>query len=151
MDIIAHFVWPHVDRRGPDECWPWTGNVNTSRAGHGVAYIGNERSMSAARAVYQLSIRPLERHEVIDHLCRNPLCVNPAHLEPVTQAVNVQRGRVREANLARAAAITHCPQGHEYTPDNTYWYQAKNRKAPARHCKTCAREANQRSRQRRKG
>ena len=119
MEIIARYVWPHVDRRGPDECWPWTGGRNTSGAGHGVAYVGNARSIAAHRAVYQLMVRPLERHEICDHLCRNPLCVNPAHIEIVTQKVNVQRGRVSETNRARAAAVTHCPKGHEYTEENT--------------------------------
>lgn len=139
MEIIARFVWAKVDRKGPDECWPWLGGKNSSGAGHGVAYVGNGRSMSAHRAVYQLMVRPLSPREVVDHLCRNPICVNPDHLEPVTQKTNVARGRVGETNKARGAAITHCPQGHEYTPANTYVYhQAKTGKT-MRQCRSCKR------------
>ncbi len=70
-----------------------------------------------------------------------PHCVNPAHMEPVTQAENVQRGRVSEANRARNAAITHCPHGHEYTPENTRMIKLKTGYM-ARACRTCERIRN---------
>lgn len=138
MEIIAHFVWAKVDRRGPDECWPWLGGYN-KRGGHGVAYVGNGKSMSAHKAVYTLMVAPVPPGLVLDHVvCQNPICVNPAHCEPVTQQVNVQRGRVGAANKARCAAITHCPQGHEYTPENTKMGKLKNGHM-ARQCRECGR------------
>lgn len=52
---------------------------------------------------------------VIDHLCRNPRCINPDHLEVVTQRENIIRGT---GFTARHAAKTHCPQGHALSVDN---------------------------------
>jgi hypothetical protein len=80
--------------------------------------------------VYELLVGPVGADLTLDHLCRNRACVNPDHLEPVTIAVNVLRG---ESPPARNARKTHCPQGHEYTPDNTY-YNQKGWRA----CATCS-------------
>lgn len=71
----------------------------------------------------------------IDHLCFNKLCYEPTHLEAVTHQENLQRSGAR---------VTHCPQGHEYTEENTY------RQGNMRSCKICRREASKRQRQRRK-
>lgn len=76
----------------------------------------------------------------VDHLCSNKACMNPDHLEAVTASVNNKRAYERgerarttpnNANLAK----THCPQGHEYSSENTYMNVADRR----RHCKTCNR------------
>ena len=72
----------------------------------------------------------------LDHLCRVPACVNPAHLEPVTHAENLMRSPV--APTAINARKTHCPQGHPYVAGNTY-YRANGH----RHCKTCTLERQQ--------
>lgn len=136
-EIVARHVWKHVVVGGPDECWPWLGARN-KRGGHGVAYIGHQRSMAAHRAVYQLVIGPIPRELVTDHLCRNPWCVNPAHIEPVTQLENVRRGRAGDASRARCAAVTHCPQGHEYTIENTKLALLGNGYL-ARQCRECGR------------
>lgn len=65
---------------------------------------------------------------VIDHLCRFPSCVRPEHLEE------------------RARRKTHCPHGHEYSPENTYVT-----KAGARMCRTCLRERSRATRAAKKG
>jgi hypothetical protein len=71
----------------------------------------------------------------LDHLCRVPPCVNPEHLEPVTPAVNTQRGE--------PATKTHCKNGHEYTPENTYIRSGKG-KGGKRDCRACGRERTRR-------
>jgi hypothetical protein len=72
----------------------------------------------------------------IDHLCRNPSCSNPNHLEAVTRRENILRGAGPTALKARNAAITHCPKGHEYSTENTRL--SKNKKGVVRrHCKIC--------------
>lgn len=67
-----------------------------------------------------------------DHLCRNRPCCNPDHLEAVTSRENGLRG---ETIQARNAAVTHCPQGHAYGPDNAF--PADLRRGKQRRCRAC--------------
>ena len=69
--------WAKVDRRGDGECWPWTARTG----GPGYGYIDDR---PAHRVAYELTIGPIPLGLVIDHLCRNRICVNPQHLEVVT-------------------------------------------------------------------
>jgi hypothetical protein len=95
-------------------CWEWLrakvrgyGVVNDPRTGH---------NAPAHRYLYELHREPIPTGLVIDHLCRNPGCVNPWHLEPVTDGENVLRGVGPSATNARK---TYCKHGHEFTPENT--------------------------------
>lgn len=81
------------------------------------------------RVAYEMLVGKIPEGMLLDHLCRNPSCCNPDHLEPVTPQENLLRG---EGITSKNAAKTHCPNGHEYTPDNT-WISKLNQ----RHCKTC--------------
>ncbi|CAM5511642.1 HNH endonuclease signature motif containing protein [Sphingobium scionense] len=91
-----------------DECWVWTGATN-SRG------YGNFRSQLAHRVAYQEKVGAIPDGLTIDHLCRNKLCVNPAHLEPVTSKVNTLRG---DAPTAINSRKTHCSNGHELSAEN---------------------------------
>ncbi|MCC5574563.1 HNH endonuclease [Microtetraspora sp. AC03309] len=107
-------------------CWDWTGTIQS--AGYGMTTLHGRRMLShrASLTIWApgMSLDGLQ----VDHLCRNKTCVNPWHLEPVTQAENLRR---------QGEAVTHCPSGHEYTPENTY----RSPKQPnCRRCRTCARE-----------
>ena len=73
---------------GPDSCWIWTGRVD----GRGYGKLRTDYVEGIAhRLVYEAMVGPIPEGLDLDHLCRIKLCVNPAHLEPVTRKVNTQR------------------------------------------------------------
>jgi len=97
-----------------DGCWQWVRRFNDG--GYGIIVIGGRRNR-AHRVFYEAAKGPVPSGLVLDHLCRNRGCVNPDHLEPVTNRVNILRG---EAPSAKRARQTHCHRGHEFTTENTY-------------------------------
>jgi SAM-dependent methyltransferase len=120
--------WAKVDQSGgPDACWLWL--ARTSKGGYGRFELAGDRTVSAHQVAYALVKGQLAEGLTIDHTCRNPTCVNPAHLEPKTFRDNVLSG---ENPCARNARKTHCPQGHAYDPDNTY-----RRRDASRTCRAC--------------
>ena len=119
----------HTPALGP--CWLWTGAKHN--LGYGLFRTGELRY--AHRVAYMLAGGVILDGFDIDHLCRVRACVNPAHLVAVTHKENVLRGRTIAARNARK---THCPQGHEYTPENTY--VERTRYGTGRKCKACQRE-----------
>jgi hypothetical protein len=72
-----------------DGCWMWLG-ARTPQGYGRVSYEG--QVWGAHRLAYTLLVNEITPGYVLDHLCRTPPCVNPAHLEPVTRAVNTRRG-----------------------------------------------------------
>lgn len=119
--------WEKVDVRGPDECWIW----QASRDGCGYGMFKSERSTRAHQWAYMSTVGPIPEGLVLDHLCRTPSCVNPAHLEPVTNQENLSRGWGRRL---RNGMATECINGHAYTPENTYTHPVSEQKV----CKTCS-------------
>jgi HNH endonuclease len=105
-------------------CWEWTGTVDSG----GYAQISvNSTTRLAHRLSYELFKGPIPQGLDLDHLCRNLRCINPDHLEPVTAKENVHRSPIHNASK------THCPKGHEYTPDNIYWDSRHH----GRKCRAC--------------
>lgn len=111
-----------------ETCWIWT--AARSDTGYGNAWFGG-RCQGAHRLVYEMLAGPIPDGLQLDHLCRNRACVRPDHLEPVTQRDNILRG---SGPSAKAAAMTHCPRGHEFTAENIYITPNGRRQ-----CRACAR------------
>lgn len=97
-----------------NDCWYWTASLDS--AGYGL-FRANGRMNKAHRYAYELLVAPIPAGLTIDHLCRVRTCVNPDHLEAVTQQENTARARK-----------SHCIRGHEFTKENTYW---------SRSCRAC--------------
>lgn len=117
--------WSRVAIGGRYECWVWKGGTTSS----GYGRWGSKPARQAHRVAYELTRGPIPEGLVLDHLCRNRVCVNPEHLDPVTNRVNVLRGVGTSATNARK---THCDSGHEFTPENTI-----DRTKGWRECRTC--------------
>ena len=134
---VARF-WSKVEVGGNLVCWEWRACKRPD--GYGKFNL-NGKMVGAHRIAFTLRYGQIQDGMHIDHLCRNPSCVNPEHLEAVTSAENTRRGLTGQLAAARQNLKTHCPKGHEYSFENTYY--AKGEK---RHCRTCT---NERSRDKR--
>lgn len=125
---IEHHVYVETDacsrwKRFP--CLIWTGHL--SKIGYASTRFRGIQCL-AHRAAYVKAKGEIPDGLELDHLCGNRACIQPEHLDPVTHAVNVRRGKAAE--LKRA--ITSCPHGHKYIAANTVID-----KKGKRGCKTC--------------
>ncbi len=102
--------WSKVDASGV--CWEWA--ASNDGKGYGQFYAGPGKVVRAHRWAYIDLCGSIPDDLTLDHLCRNTLCVNPDHLEPVTSAENKRRGGSKTHNKAK----THCPQDHPYSGYN---------------------------------
>lgn len=124
-------------------CWEWTGSIGrTPNSGYGkVRWDG--RSQRAHRVIYELLVGKIPEGLQLDHLCRVRHCVNPDHLEPVTQRENILRGI---GFCAINALTTHCPAGHAYAAPNA----CRTVRRSSRSCRLCHNEQESRRREARK-
>lgn len=119
-------------------CWIWL--FNTDRDGYGKTQR-NGVTMRAHRFMFEREFGAIPDGLVLDHLCRITSCVNPEHLEPVTNEENILRGNGRAALNARK---THCDHGHPLAGDNLYIYDGR------RKCRTCSAQRQQEYRARKR-
>lgn len=115
--------WANVEKT--DTCWNWLGPITN---GYGRFNLYTGKQVYAHRQAYIWEHERVPEGLVIDHLCRNTRCVRPDHLEAVTQAENVKRGKRGDLYEYR----THCVHGHEYSPENK-----SVSKDGRRYCKEC--------------
>lgn len=113
-------------------CWLWTGALN--RGGYGLVSFDSKRRM-AHRVAYELVKGPIPKGLVLDHLCRVRNCVNPDHLEPVTNRENVLRGIGLSAIAARR---NQCEKGHAYVAGSWRWKLNRRTGRQYRSCRICA-------------
>lgn len=110
------------------DCHVWIGATNNK--GYGLACVGDGKIELAHRVAYEHEFGPIPDGMVIDHLCRVRNCVNPLHLEPVTQGENQRRGR-------RAAALQvgdTCDNGHLIREGDLY--ERPSGATECRHCRS---------------
>ena len=130
--------WTKVLKGEPTQCWEWQAGKDK---GYGVFYAAG-RLWRAHRVSYELIKGAVPKGLELDHLCRNPSCVNPAHLEAVTCSVNTLRG------LKGRLGKTHCPQGHPYDEKNSYFRASRPSR---RECRICHNAQSNQSYHRRQG
>jgi len=111
------------------KCWEWM--ACKDKHGYGVfALRGTIRAHQFSYRIFHGFQSTTKLN--IDHLCRNPSCVNPNHLEIVTHRENILRGN---GISAKAAKQTHCIREHEYTPENILFLKNRNERV----CRECQR------------
>ena len=119
-------------------CWIWLGAVRRGTLGRGGGYgvlgiLGLRKNQYAHRYAYELLKGPIPDGKQVDHLCRVRCCVNPAHLEVVTQRENILRGDGFSARFARQEL---CKRGHALTGENL---DARVLALGGRECRKCQR------------
>ena len=128
-----------------DACWIWAGQTHHNAGKYGTfrwrAGGGKRIEGRAHRIAYQLLVG--DPGETLDHLCRNTLCVNPDHLEPVSIRENLRRG-FPGPRRRLADGVPVCPSGHEITGHNAM----PQRRGRSVCCRICSYAAQRRHKER---
>lgn len=136
LAAIAQRFWRHVVcvDSPTDTCWHW---LSTQTKGYG-SFSLKGHQFKAHRVAWVLTYGSIDPALTVDHLCRNRACVNPAHLELVTNRVNILRGESLQARNARKNVCIH---GHPLNEENT-----RIRRNGWRDCRVCSRDKHRRVR-----
>lgn len=123
-------LWAKIEKT--DGCWLWT--AGKTPAGYGKFWLSGATEL-AHRIVYIALVGTVPYNLTLDHTCRVRHCVNPDHLDPVTQQENTLRSPIAPAAIN--AKKTHCLKGHPYSAANTHI--ANGRRREERQCRECSR------------
>lgn len=137
-EVLADYKKGHNRRRPAEErfwekvevadCWIWIGAKTN---GYG-AFNDGSRIVRAHRWAYEALVGELDPSLHIDHLCRNPSCVNPDHLEPVTPRENTMRGYGQATRGVRGVAKGKNPDAFSYSAEYRRQKQAEYHADPVR-------------------
>lgn len=129
MPWLERQFWSRVDTTGP--CWIFTGSRSKN---YGlISFAGQSYPMH--RAVWEQLVGPIPDGMHLDHLCRNTICCNPDHLEPVTPKENFRRGVCLDTRKPRWFAHEACDRGHDINAEGALmWHGGKRR------CRQCKNE-----------
>lgn len=122
--------WRRVEKT--DTCWIWTGGRGAREYGI-FNYPGGQK---AHRYSYELHNGEIPDGLTVDHVCFNPPCVNPEHLQLLTLEENSRRQQSKE--------WTHCRNGHEFTTENTVpvvYGLPDGRQRFTRRCRKCTNDS----------
>lgn len=143
-----------------DNCWEWQGTMSFKEPRYCTTRKGVKVNIQVRRYIYQNFIGQLQKELVVKTSCGNPKCVNPKHLELNTISKKQIDGQAPRKRKEQCAAITHCPQGHEYAGYNLIEGVTHKKVTlkdgtkkvtpyPSRWCRTCVNARNQQYRARR--
>jgi hypothetical protein len=126
--------WQERLEKQADGCWIFTGSLSVWGYGH---VRHNGKTVIASRLAWETAHGPIPDGMRVCHRCDVPACCNPDHLFLGTDKANTRdamaKGRFKGASFLNALK-THCPRGHEYTPENTLTYRGM------RTCRQCNKE-----------
>lgn len=107
-------LWDRVDRAGADDCWEWSGPRHPQ--GYGRVRLPGRRTEPTHRVAYMIGHGDIPASLEVDHLCGNPPCCNPRHLEAVTRNENARRAAERRASVRGVGSIEvrECASGTRY-------------------------------------
>jgi len=115
-----------------DGCWEWIAAKSKSGYGNFSGPGRRGKTYRAHRWMWEFVFGEIPSGLQVDHLCNRRDCVNPHHMRVVSAAVN-SHAEHSNAIAKLNSAKTHCPQGHEYTAENTYGPYPRS----GRLCRTC--------------
>jgi hypothetical protein len=133
---IHERFWSKVNKT--DSCWLWTAATNGGYGVFGLRSSGTGKWITrrAHRLAWEFLVGPLTPGMVLDHLCRTPACINPAHLEEVTNRENIIRSPYMAPGKRRVAYRRQefCKSGRHRLDDNPVTI------AGGRTCRPCLNE-----------
>lgn len=122
----------YLVKKGHDECWDWSGCKDNK--GYGQFSIGTppkRKYYHAHRMSYEMFVSSIPEGLVIDHLCNNPSCCNPKHLEPKTIYENGRRGFTTVRTLKLGGT---CRSGRHLLLNKSDFYLRKGGHKKCRRC-----------------